>query len=248
MPEKKRRAHQLLLEFPAQPRYSFSNFIVSEGSEFAVTAAKQICISAPFNTLFISGDKGLGKTHLLMSIGNHVGENFPDKKALYVDCDDFVRGIEKGRANEVERTVDQILQADYFLLDNIDRISNHRSSQEKLYSIYNALTDREKVIVFAGPQTPDKLSAVQDYLTSRFQWGIIVQLNPIDDHTTAKIIKKLNNDLGLEIPDGIISFLLSRIPRDFQSIHNAVSLINQESYIQKKKVTRSLVREALELL
>lgn len=248
MPEKKDQGRQLLLKFPAQPKYNFSNFIVSEGSKFAVTAAQQICASAPFNTLFIAGDKGLGKTHLLMSIGNHVGENLPDKRALYVDCGDFVRGMEKGDADEVERTIDQILQADYFLLDNIDRISNHRSSQEKLYSIYNALTEREKVIVFAGLQTPDKLREVQDYLTSRFQWGIIVQLNPIDDHTTAGIIKKLNNDLGLEISASIISFLLNRIPRDFQSIHNAVSLINRESYIQKKKVTHSLVREALELL
>ena len=88
---------------------------------------------------------------------------------------------------------------------------------------------------------------MESYLTSRFQWGMVAEIKPIDDATTAKIIVKLAMDISLMMPEPIIHFLLSRIPRDFISIQNAVKTINQESYIKKKKVTLPLVKTALEL-
>ena len=88
---------------------------------------------------------------------------------------------------------------------------------------------------------------MESYLTSRFQWGMVAEIKPIDDTTTAKIILKLAKDINLTLPEPIIHFLLSRIPRDFISIQNAVSTINRESYVQKKKVTLPLVKTALDL-
>ena len=88
---------------------------------------------------------------------------------------------------------------------------------------------------------------MESYLTSRFQWGMVAEIKPIDDATTAKIIVKLAMDISLIMPEPIIHFLLSRIPRDFISIQNAVKNINQESYIKKKKVTLPLVKTALDL-
>jgi len=240
MSEKLPQARQLVLNFPAQPKYSFSNFIVSEGSRFALSMAQSICDGGSFNTLYISGEKGLGKTHLLMSIGNHIAENSPDKKVLYLNCGTFVKIIDD--SDIVEQAMNQVIEVDYFLLDNIDMIAGHPPAQEKLYFVYNSLMARKKMIVFAGNLDPARLPGTADYLTSRFQWGLIAQLKPIDDLTTAKILKKLGRDLELEIPDNIITYLLNRIPRDFQSIQNAVSLINRESYVQKRKVTLPLVR------
>ncbi|MEC7640621.1 MAG: DnaA/Hda family protein [Nitrospinota bacterium] len=239
------QAHQLLLNFPNQPQYSFSNFIVSEGSRFAFSMAQKICDGGSFSTLHISGERGLGKTHLLMSIGNHLAENFPDRKALYLDCITFVKTMDD--SDTVELALKQILKVDYFLLDNVDQIAGHPHAQEKLYFIYNSLMEMKKVIVFTGGLAPERLPSIADDLTSRFQWGVLAQLKPIDDATTARIIEKLGFDLELEIPNAIITYLLNRIPRDFQSIQNAVTLINQESYVQKKKVTLPLVKKTLGL-
>ncbi|MCH8157878.1 MAG: hypothetical protein IID18_09065, partial [Nitrospinae bacterium] len=134
-----------------------------------------------------------------------------------------------------------------FLLDAVYHICGQRSSQEKLYLIYNTLIENGKKIAFAGNLNPDKLKATESYLTSRFQWGMTAELRPIDDDTTAKIILKLAKDIELNIPDNIVDYLLTRIPRDFLSIKHAVTKINHESYVQKKKVSVPLVKATLDL-
>ena len=91
------------------------------------------------------------------------------------------------------------------------------------------------------------MDSAESYLKSRFQWGMLAEIKPIDDDTTAKIIQKLAQDINLILPENIIHFLLSRIPRDFISLQDAVSALNQESYTQKKKVTLSLVKKVLRI-
>ncbi|MFQ5672788.1 MAG: DnaA ATPase domain-containing protein [Nitrospinales bacterium] len=245
MSEKQLQARQLVLSFPVHPKYDFSGFVVSEGSRFAFSMAHRICTDRSFNMLYLSGEKGLGKTHLLMSIGNYIAENFPERKVFYLDGGNFAKTM--GNADSAEQALKQILGTDYFLLDNIEQISGHTAAQEKLYFVYNSLMEKKKSLVFAGDRPPDHLPDIADYLTSRFQWGVMARLKPIDDATTAKIIKKLGRDLDIEIPDNIITYLLNHIPRDFQSIQSAVSQINRASYEQKKKITLPLVKGILDL-
>ena len=143
--------------------------------------------------------------------------------------------------------VKQLLNVDFFLMDNVESLTNSPTAQEKLYHIYNQMMEKGGKLAFTAGLPPDRNSAMESYLTSRFQWGMVAEIKPIDDSTTAKIILKLAKDINLTIPESIIHFLLSRIARDFISIQNAVSSINQESYIQKKKVTLPLVKAALDL-
>ena len=248
MPGKDSHSRQFILAFPSRPEYTFSNFVVSEGSEFAVNVVKEFCSSPDisFNTLYLFGEKGLGKTHLLISIGNHIARYFPDKIPLYIHSSEFVSNIEVGGAASDE-TVEKLLQVDYFLFDDVEEVSGEKKSQEKLYHIYNSLMAAGKKIAFTGQHNPAHLAATEDYLKSRFQWGMTAEIKPIDDVTTAKIIIKLGMDVGLTIPNKIIHFLLTRIPRDFLSIKNIVSRINEESFVQKKKVSLSIVKEILEL-
>ena len=118
MSDKASPPNQLILIFPAQPEYRFSNFIVSNSSEFAFTAAKQFCSGDPSvsGSLFIFGDAGLGKTHLLISIGNHVAENLPGQRTLYIGCANFIRKIEDDEAASAGEFIEQILDVDYFLM------------------------------------------------------------------------------------------------------------------------------------
>lgn len=249
MSEKNLRERQLLLNFPSRPEFSFSNFVVSKSSQLAFDSARQICSSAdtPFRTLYLCGNKGLGKTHLLIAIGNYVAENFTDKKALYVSCRNFVGKIKAEDSETVNQAVQKILNVDYLLLDDIDWISGQTVAQEKLYLIYNSLVEMDKNIVFAGRQDPGHLSSTEAFLTSRLQWGMVAELKPIDDGAMAEIIKKLAQDFDLVMPDKIITFLLTRIPRDYHSVQSAIATINRESYILKKKVTLPLVKSALKI-
>ena len=139
------------------------------------------------------------------------------------------------------------MDVDYFLLDDIEELTSSKLAQEKLYLIYNTIIEKGGKVAFTSRSSPEKIENAESYLTSRFQSGMLTEIKPIDDDTTAKIIKKLALDINLILPENIIHFLLSRIPRDFSSIKDAVLALNRESYLQKKKVTLSLVKKTLKI-
>ena len=231
---------QLLLNFPAHPEFNFSNFVVSIGSRLAFDAAMNFCSEKHtlYQSLFIFGQKNLGKTHLLLSIGNHVAEK--GAKALYIQGTDFSNKVSAS-------TQTHLMDVDYFLLDDIEELTSSKLAQEKLYHIYNTIIEKGGKVAFTSCSSPEKIERAENYLTSRLQWGMLAEIKPIDDDTTAKIIHKLAQDINLTLSENIIRFLLSRIPRDFISLQDAVSALNQESYTQKKKVTLSLVKKALKI-
>ena len=231
---------QLLLNFPAHPEFNFSNFVVSIGSRLAFDAAMNFCSvnHTLYQSLFIFGQKNLGKTHLLLSIGNHVAEK--GAKALYIQGTDFLNKV--GASTQT-----QLMNVDYFLLDDIEELTASKLAQEKLYHIYNTIIEKGGKVAFTSRSSPEKIENAESYLTSRFQSGMLTEIKPIDDDTTAKIIKKLALDINLILTENIIHFLLSRIPRDFSSIKDAVLALNRESYLQKKKVTLSLVKKTLKI-
>ena len=236
---------QLLLNFPAHPEYDFSNFVVSDGSRIAYETAKEFCSGnqVPFQALYLFGQKNLGKTHLLLSIGNFTAKK--GLRAVYIQGNDFANRMDQSQ--EAQRTLNQLLDVDFFLMDNVEEIAKSPTAQEKLYHIYNQIMEKGGKLAFTASLPPDKNSAMESYLTSRFQWGMVAEIKPIDDTTTAKIILKLAKDINLTMPEPIVHFLMSRISRDFKSIQNAVTTINQESFLKKKKVTLPLVKAALDL-
>ncbi len=242
-------SRQRVLDFPSRPEFRFSNFVVSEGSRFAFETAREICAERPaaFHTLYLYGPANLGKTHLLMAIGNAVADRKNANRALYLNAGDFVRNVESAGPEAVNDLVLRLIDADFFLLDDVQAVSGHTAAQEKLYHIFNARLEDKKKSVFTGLTPPDRLQDTESYLTSRLQWGMTAEIRPIDDHTTAQIIHKLGQDVGLTIPQNIVEYLLTRTPRDFSSIRSTVSKINQESLVQKRKVSLPLAKAALNL-
>ena len=235
---------QLLLNFPSHPEYNFFNFVVSDGSRLAFETAQEFCSGnqVPFQVLYLFGQKNLGKTHLLLSIGNHTAEK--DLRAVCVQGNDLQARL---RMIHPPKTLEKLLDVDVFLMDNVEGIAHSPKAQEKLYHIYNQIMEKGGKLAFTASLPPDRNSDMESYLTSRFQWGMVAEIKPIDDYTTTKIIMKLAKDINLTLPEPIIHFLMSRIPRDFISMQSAVTTINQESYIKKKKVTLPLIKTALDL-
>ncbi len=240
-------AEQQVFSFPPSPEYSFSNFIQYEESDFAFQSAKDLCkpdsISA---TLFISGDQGLGKTHLLRAIGNQIQQNDPSKKVIYSKCGELINKLETNKKNS-DNIINQILTTDIFLLDDLDDLKNNISFQKTLYHIFNTLKEKGKKISFAGKSSPSQLKETADYLVSRFSWGIMAPIGSMNDQAACKLIQKMALDFGLEISDAVAKFIMVRIPRDFISLKEAVTAINNESYVQKKKVTIPLTKTALKI-
>jgi chromosomal replication initiator protein len=240
-------AEQQVFSFPPSPEYFFSNFIQYEESEFAYQSAENLCkLNSICNTLFISGDQGLGKTHLLKAIGNQIQQSNSSKKVIYSKCGDLITKLNT-KKNNSENIVNQILNADIFLLDDLDDLKNNLNFQKTLYHIFNTLKEKEKKIAFAGKTSPSQLKGTADYLVSRFSWGIIAPIGPMNDQAGCKLIQKMALDFGLEISDVVAKFIIVRIPRDFTSLKNAVALINNESYVQKRKVTIPLTKTALKI-
>ena len=136
--------NQLLIDFPTQTDDSFSNFIESESSTLALQAARRICLDAPcpFNVLFIAGKSGLGKTHLLHAIGNHVAGHRIGERALYMDSARFTKSLNE--EDKMEDALREILSADFFLLDDVHKMSGSPNAQEKLHHVYNILNQKKK--------------------------------------------------------------------------------------------------------
>lgn len=239
---------QLLFDFPQRQEFIFSNFVLFRGNEFAFNAAKQIAEdpACPYQSLFLYGGRNLGKTHLLISIGNHIAQRFPEKKALYIHGEDFSRIVEDNSPDVVGQILKKWRQIDFFLLDDVDRISGKPGAQEKLYGLYNSHLEQKKKIILTGSLQPKDLSGTEHYLISRFQWGMTAELKPLDDQTRTRLLVKLGDDLGLTFPDPVVKFLMVRVPRDFYSIKQTVEKINQESLRLKRKITIPLVKAALE--
>lgn len=249
MTEHNASARQCIFHFPARPEYRFDNFIVSEGSRFAFACAREICSNKeiPYQSLYLSGDKGLGKTHLLMAIGNHLAETGSPEPALYIHCQDLIDSLERGRGEIPGKLDSPDTRADFLLLDAIDHIPGNSQVQEALYRIYNRTLERGGRMVFAGRTPADRLQATERFITSRFKWGMTAEILPMDDGATALLFHKLAEDRGFEIPDKVVAYLLTRIGRDFSSVKEAVTRINEESLREKHKVTLPLVKSALDL-
>ncbi len=238
---------QLILESPACPEHTFASYVVSEGSQFAFESAKNIASATPdlpYSSLFICGAKNLGKSHLLLSIGNQSAQLTPKKKALYTHSTDFIRMVDSGKANESVKKMEEV---DVLLVDDVQHLDSQLAAQEKLYSIYNDFRDKKKTLVLTSEQPPDQLTGIEDYLSSRFQWGMVAEIKAMDSASTAKLFVKLAQDLELSIPDNVVDFLLLRIPRDFISVKDSVKILNRASFQQKRKVSIPLAKSALNL-
>ena len=190
---------QLLLNFPACPEFDFSNFVISDGSRFAFDAARNFCSpnEAPYQSLFLFGERNLGKTHLLLSIGNLAAEK--GIRALYIKGNDFCDKIGDGESIQSQQTLIKLMDVDFFLLDDVEVLTSSIPAQEKLYHVYNTLIEKRGKVAFASNFSPDKIKSAESYLISRFQWGMLAEIKPIDDDTTAKIIHKLVNNFSLSL-------------------------------------------------
>ena len=213
---------------PGTEEYTFDRFVVGSSNKFAHAAARKAAENPglSYNPLFIYGESGLGKTHLLYSIAHAIHEEHPEYKIIYVKGDAFtnelVAAIREGRTQEFR---DKYRRADVFLMDDVQFIAGRDSTQEEMFHTFNTLYELKKQIAFTSDRPPKEMLRLEDRLKTRFEWGLLADIVPPDYETRTAIIKSKAIRMGMELPDYIIQLIAETITANVRQIEGTVNKI-----------------------
>ena len=233
---------------PGSEDYTFDRFVVGASNKFAHAAARKAAENPglSYNPLFIYGNSGLGKTHLLYSIAHTIHDNHPDYKIIYVKGDSFtnelIAAIREGRNQEFR---DKYRGADVFLMDDVQFIAGRDSTQEEMFHTFNTLYEQKKQIVFTSDRPPKEMLRLEDRLKTRFEWGLLADIIPPDYETRMAIIKSKAIRMGMELPDYIIQLIAETITANVRQIEGTVNKIMAYQDINGDKVDKNTVIRAV---
>ncbi len=210
------------------PQFSFDSFIVGPSNRFAHGAAVAVA-SHPgdvYNPLFIYGPPGVGKTHLLYAIANGIRKTNPDAKIVYIKGDQFtnelIAAIQSGKNIEFRN---KYREADLFLIDDVQFIAGKESTQEEFFHTFNTLYEAHKQIVMTSDRKPSDMLTLEDRLRTRFEWGLLADIQPPDYETRMAILKNKADRLGLNLSDEVCHYIANNITNNVRQIEGTVKKI-----------------------
>jgi chromosomal replication initiator protein len=220
-------------------RFKFSSFVVGHNSQFAHAAAKAVA-EAPgesYNPLFLYGGVGLGKTHLMHAIGHEVHDRFPRKRVVYLTSEQFtnevISSIATARMGEFRhkyRTVDVLL------IDDVQFLSGKDRTKEEFFHTFNALHEINKQIVISSDRPPKEIPTLEDRLRSRFEWGLIADIQPPDFETRLAILhSKLGHNTNL-VPEEVLSFIAHKVQRNIRELEGALTRVQAFAAVHQRQV------------
>ena len=211
------------------PDYTFERFVVGSTNKFAFTAAEKVAEEpgTAYNPLFIYGQSGLGKTHLLHSIANRVKKNHPSYRILYIKSEDFVNELigNLRRGADMQAFRDKYRNVDLFLMDDVQFIAGKDSSEEELFHTFNTLYEQHKQIVFTSDRPPQEMLRLEQRLKTRFEQGLSADVQPPDYETRMAILKNKSLERGIAIDDTVLSFVAENITSNVRQIEGVVNKI-----------------------
>ena len=209
-------------------QFTFQNFVIGSSNRFAAAAARAVADQpgTAYNPLFIYGMSGLGKTHLLYAIANAIQEKNPDFNILYIKGDEFtnelITAIGDGRQQEFHN---KYRGADLFLMDDIQFIAGKESTQEEFFHTFNALYEANKQIVLTSDRPPKEMLRLEDRLQSRFNWGLIADIQPPDYETRSAIVRSKAQSLGCPMPDDVVDYIAENLTANVRQLEGAVNKV-----------------------
>jgi chromosomal replication initiator protein len=228
--------------------FSFENYIVGPSSKFAHAASLAVAANPAkaYNPLFIYGNSGLGKTHLLYAIRNDVGINLPNLVVIYIKGDDFTNElIDSIRRNT---TIDFHLKyrkADLLLVDDIQFIAGKNSTQEEFFHTFNSLYEDNKQIVLTSDRPPKEIQTLEERLRTRFEWGLIADIQPPDFETRIAIIKRKAENLEVEISNDVCSFIAKKLKSNIRQLEGAVKKIKAHLLLSCEEASIQIAQLAI---
>ena len=225
------------------PNYTFDSFVVGASSQFSHAAALAAANSPSrtYNPLFIYGGVGLGKTHLMQAIGNHVATKKTRAKICYITCESFTNEyIDAIQNSNVSAFRKKYRKIDMLLIDDIQFLDGKAGLQEEFFHTFNALFENHKQVVLTSDRTPSEMAGLAPRLISRFEWGLVTELGKPDAETRSAILRKKAEQLQLNIDHSLLDYLAARISSNIRSLEGAlirvatfISLTNQQVDEQK---------------
>ena len=229
-------------------KYTFGSFVVGGSNQFAHAASLKVAErpGEVYNPLFLYGGVGLGKTHLLNAIGNYVLQEHPEKKIFYISSEQFtnevIHSIRFDRMSEFRnryRTVDMLL------IDDIQFIAGKERTQEEFFHTFNTLYETNKQIVISSDRSTKEMSDVEERLRSRFEMGLIADIQPPDVETRTAIIKRKAEMEGIDLDDEVALFIASRIKTNIRELEGSLIRLGAFHSLTGKKITIDFVKEKL---
>lgn len=230
------------------PRYTFKSFVVGGGNKMTHAAALAVAErpAQAYNPLFVYGGVGLGKTHIMQAVGNHVLDASDDARVWYVSAENFMNemiySIQHGSTLAFRNKYRGV---DVLLIDDVQFLAGKESTQEEFFHTFNTLYDAHKQIVVTSDRPPKQITDLEERLISRFEWGLVTDMQPPDFETRVAILKKKAEEDRLAIPDEVFHMVAEAIKSNIRVLEGSLVKLVAYSSIQATPITPDLAREAL---
>jgi chromosomal replication initiator protein len=232
------------------PRYRFEDFVSGPSNQLAYAAAISVAENpaSNYNPLFIYGGAGLGKTHLLNAIGYRIIEKNPSTRVLFVSTESFTNEFINCIRSENTEKFRQKYRAscDVLLLDDVQFLSNRARTQEEFFHTFNYLYEAHRQIVLTSDSTPQEIPELEERLRTRFQWGLIADIQVPEVETRIAILQKKAEQEGLDIPDDVAFFIASKVKSNIREIEGSLKRLRALSEVNGEAITVDFARRALE--
>jgi len=231
------------------PNYTFEQFVIGASNRFAHAAAMSVAEkpAAAYNPLFIYGDSGLGKTHLLHAVGHHMCQMFPTKRVRYVTTEafmnEFVEAIRTNSRHEFKRRYREV---DLLLVDDVQFLQNHERLQEEFFHTFDSLHGGGSQLVLSSDRPPKDMATLEDRLRTRFEWGLLTDIQPPEFETRLAILRHKARAQGFtDTPDEVLSFIATHITDNVRELEGALIRVAAYASLTRIPATEELAREVL---
>lgn len=246
MPEDVNNA--LLLKANLQPRYTFENFVVGPNNSLANAAALAVAESPgkAYKILYIYGGVGLGKTHLMHAVAQYILKHDPKSNILYATSETFTNDyIDSIRTNTPSKFRNKYRDLDVLLIDDVQFIKGKGGTQEEFFHTFNALYERNKQIIISSDKPPKEIEDLEERLRSRFEWGLMVAIQPPDFETRMAILRKKESMEGYNIDDEVIKYIASHIKSNIRELEGALTRVVAKSTLEHISIDVHMAEEIL---
>ncbi len=233
---------------PINKSFTFDSFVVGPGTKFVYAAAKAVAENPgeTFNPLFIYGESGLGKTHLMHAIANDIAQRSPEKKVLYTTCENFLNEfIDSIAQKNGARFRLHYRNVDVLMIDDVQFLKNKTQVQEEFFHTFNELSAQNKQIVLTSDRPPKEIATLEERLRTRFEGGMIADIQPPTTETKIAILKRKAMDRKCSVPDDVLEFLTRNSGHDVRMLEGRLTKVIFASRLHEEPITLELAQRAL---